>query len=189
MADKYRLFIAIELEQVLKGKLEKIQNILRDCSLKVKWVDKNNFHITLKFLGEVSQGELSDINEKILEVTEKVSSFKVQIKGLGAFPNLDYPKVIWTGIEEGQEELISLHKYLEEVMINLGFKAENNKYRPHITLGRTSRKEKNFSLISKRLKEFPFKIDFYQEVKKISLIKSRLTSKGPIYTSLAEFKL
>jgi len=189
MDEELRLFIAIELEGLVKEKLEKIKNILRDCSLQINWVDKYNFHITLKFLGEVEVDSLDVIQEKLLELRGKIGEFDIRIKGLGAFPNIDYPKVIWAGIEDGKENLKKLQQLLEESMLALGFKAEAHTYIPHITLGRTGRQEKNFTLISKRLQGFPFEIDCEQRVKKISLMKSRLTNKGAVYNSLLEIEL
>ncbi|PRX31020.1 2'-5' RNA ligase [Orenia metallireducens] len=186
MGEELRLFIAIELEDLIKEKLEKIKNILRDCSLEIKWVDKCNLHLTLKFLGEVNVDNIDAIEQKLLALKGEVDKFDIRIKGLGAFPNLDYPKVIWTGIDDGQENLKKLQQLLEDSMLDLGFKAEAHSYLPHITLGRTGRKEKNFTLISKRIKEFPFEIDCKQQVNKISLMKSRLTPKGVVYNSLFE---
>lgn len=184
-----RCFIGIQLGQVSREKLDKVKQVLRDCSLEVKWVEKYNLHITLKFLGAITQRDIKEVTDVLADVIAKQDSFRLNIEGLGAFPNLDYPKTIWAGVNKGQQKLEKLHQTIEQELITLGFKQDEHDYTPHITLGRVNRAEKNLDIMSQKLKEFPFQIKIEEVIEQISLIKSTLTPKGPIYKSLAEFEL
>ena len=184
-----RIFIAVELSTVVQGKLKKAQNMLRDCSLNIKWVEKENFHITLKFLGDLSKTQIIEVKDELEEISKKSLPFEISINGLGAFPDIEYPKVIWAGVEKNQNQLINLHQAIERRMINLGFKEESHDYTPHITLGRVRKKEKNYELISEKIKRFPFKINAHHLVDGITVMKSELTPEGPIYSPVAEFEL
>ncbi|GAB6098672.1 RNA 2',3'-cyclic phosphodiesterase [Halanaerocella petrolearia] len=189
MSSKVRCFIGIQLNQVTRNKLDKIKNILRDCSLDIKWVEEYNFHITLKFLGEITKQEIENIKEILSKITADKAPFEIRLAKLGAFPNLDYPKTMWVGVKKGSNNLAKLHQEIESELITLGFKKDHHEYTPHITLGRVNRKEKSLDILSQKLREFPFQIQATEVVDRITLIKSRLTPQGPIYEPLAEFEL
>ena len=189
MEDSSRVFIAIDLDKITKEKLNKAQNILRDCSLNIKWVSQDQFHITLKFLGDITVDKIEEVKKALEDVQSKISPFNITINGLGAFPNKEYPKIIWAGLSENSEKVTSLHQIIEEKLTNLGFEEERHSYKPHITLGRIRDQEKNYELISDKIREFPFRISHQQIVNKITVLKSELTSQGPIYSTIAEFKL
>ncbi|AGB41545.1 2'-5' RNA ligase [Halobacteroides halobius DSM 5150] len=190
MSDKIRCFIGIQLSEITKEKIDKVKNILRDCSLQVKWVEKYNFHITIKFLGELTKPEIEEVGQVLEKIAQNNKKpFTINIEGLGAFPNLNYPRTMWVGIEKGSQKLGQINQEIENELISLGFKKKHHEYTPHITLGRVNPKENNLQLLSKKLKEFPFKIEIPEVVDKITLIKSTLTPKGPIYQSLSEFDL
>lgn len=188
MQDTKRIFIAAELSNVVQGKLDKAQNMLRDCSLDIKWVEQENFHITIKFLGDLNKTQIMEVKNQIETVANNSSPFEIIINGLGAFPDVKYPKVIWAGVEKNQEQLINVQQAVENRMVKLGFEAEKHDYTPHITLGRVRKKEKNYELISEKIKKFPFDIKAHQIVDAITIMKSKLTPQGPIYSSVAEFK-
>ncbi|MCK8817767.1 RNA 2',3'-cyclic phosphodiesterase [Natroniella sulfidigena] len=183
-----RVFIALELARNVQQKLEKTTNMLRDCSQQVNWVKPFNFHLTLKFLGEIREEQLEEIEEELTGLKEVKEPFKILLDGLGAFPNLEYPKVIWVGIEEGREQLVRLQEEIEDRLADLGFEREQREYTPHVTLGRVKQKD-GLEGIKKQLDDFPFRISASQKVEQISIIKSELTARGPIYTTLSEIKL
>ena len=189
LQDTKRIFIAVELSDIVQGKLDKVQNMLRDCSLNIKWVEQENFHITIKFLGDLSKTQIMEVKDEIETVANNNLPFEIIIDGLGAFPDVEYPKVIWAGIKKNQAQLINVHQAVENKMIDLGFEAEKHDYTPHITLGRVRKKEKNYELISEKIKKFPFEINAHQIVDTITIMKSKLTPQGPIYSPVAEFEL
>ncbi|MFO7819773.1 MAG: RNA 2',3'-cyclic phosphodiesterase [Halanaerobacter sp.] len=189
MADTERIFIAVNLDDIVQKKLKKAQDLLRDCSLSIKWVEKENFHITLKFLGDITNSQLIEVKDRLKKIALNISSFDIIIKGLGAFPNLEQPKIIWSGVKKNKKKLISLHQAIEEQMLDLGFGAEKHDYTPHITLGRVRKREDNYDLVSDKIKDFSFEINAHQIVDRIAVVKSELTPQGPIYSTVAEFEL
>ncbi|MGM0501488.1 MAG: RNA 2',3'-cyclic phosphodiesterase [Bacillota bacterium] len=189
MVDTKRVFIAVKLDNLVKEKLNKVQQMLRDCSCNIKWVKKSKFHITLKFLGDITIKKIEKIKQELKENPLGHTSFSCTIDELGAFPDKEQPQVIWAGISENSQPLIDLQQTVENKMIELGFDKEQHSYTPHITLGRVRKEEKNKKKISQKIKEFPFKIQAEQVVDKIAVIESKLTAQGPIYNSLAEIEL
>ncbi|MEO0294081.1 MAG: RNA 2',3'-cyclic phosphodiesterase [candidate division WOR-3 bacterium] len=173
------MFIGIEIPQEAKDLISNLCKKLPPFSF-IKWVEKENLHITLRFLGETDKRTL--IEEKMKEVGGKFTPFKVSLKGVGAFPSLKRASVIWVGIEEGKNFLKGLYLTLEDKIVQLGFKKEEREFTPHITLGRVKRGK--YSL--------PEGIDFSFgafPVDKITLFKSTLRKEGPIYEVLAKFPL
>ena len=181
-----RLFTAINLSERSKNLINnKIEIVQKNIEEKVKWVKKENWHITIKFLGEVEETNLAKIKNKIKEI-KKFEKFYFQINKIGAFPNLNYPKVIYLGIDSGKEKLIEINKEMEKKLAELNFEKEKRAYTPHITVGRSKDYTDNSNLASS-LKEFHKKnhfINIYSYVDKISLMKSELTPKGPKYEEI-----
>ena len=182
---KFRGFIAIAID--VPHKVVEIENEIRKTGANVKLVEPGNMHLTLKFLGD-TDNELVDEIEKIMkESVEGVNPFNVQLKGTGVFPNQNYIKVVWIGIQNGEQIIPIAHK-IDEKISKLGFKKEKRGFSPHLTIGRVKsakNKDKLIQIIEKyRDVQFAdLKIEF------LKLIKSELTPKGPIYTTLKEIKL
>ncbi|ABR56565.1 2'-5' RNA ligase [Methanococcus aeolicus Nankai-3] len=170
-----RCFLAIELTDKLKEKIGELQNNFKING--IKSVEKENLHITVKFLGDIDDDKL----EKIKLVDLSINPVNTPIKEVGVFPNENYIKIIWVGAPK----LTNTLKEIDEKISELGFKKERS-YIPHITIGRVKFiKDKN------HLKE---KIEKYKnikfdnlEVKNIVLIGSQLTEKGPIYTTIKKW--
>jgi 2'-5' RNA ligase len=135
-------------------------------------VEKENLHITLRFFGETDK--LTPIKEKLSELEGELTPFQVSLKGIGAFPSAQRAMVLWVGIEEGQNNLKELYSSIENKIIPLGFKEENRGFTPHITFGRI--KKGKYSLPE----NLDLSFDSFQ-VNEITLFKSTLTPKGPIY--------
>ncbi len=164
-----RCFLAIELSKDIKEKLEELKSHFKMNGIKL--VEKENLHITVKFLGDIDK----EIVEKIKNLDLSIKPVKSSIKYIGVFPNENYIRVIWVGATN----LISIFKEIDKKLSELGFKKEKD-YVPHITIGRVK-----FIENKKLLKN---KIDKYKnvelgelEVKNIVLMKSELTKEGPIY--------
>lgn len=181
--DFKRLFIAIDFLEETKSKLYAFQEeIKRSIWGDIKWVERENFHLTLKFLGEVSIDLIEDIKEVMVEVSNYVNPFYISLKGFGAFPSFDSPRVLWIGIEEGIKELEMLFGLLEKRLVKKGFEKERKAFSPHLTLGRV--KSRNLKIS----REYSFSEEkiFVEE---ITLFESKLTQQGPIYTPIFRIKL
>lgn len=183
-----RTFLAIELEPHIKDKISETQEIIRDCnSSKIKYVEIDNMHLTLKFFGEIDEIKLEKITDIINESLEKYNRYYLKVVNVGAFPNIYRPRVIWTGIKDKNNTTIKLIKDLDMKFNRIGFKKEKD-YVPHITIGRVKNindKEKLSQTLKKIKKQYHGKM----EVKKICIKSSTLTPDGPIYENIKEFYL
>jgi RNA 2',3'-cyclic 3'-phosphodiesterase len=181
-----RAFLAVDLDESLKEKVLEVQEKLKEADAIVKFVEKENLHFTCKFFGEISQKKADKIVEIIEEKIRKFESFKIKIKGSGVFPHFGYIRVIWLGLEDA-EYFSGILKELDEEFVNLGFKKERS-YTPHLTIGRVKGSKNKEELVSKIKKLEEIEVGS-MEISKISLKKSELTPKGPIYTNIKEFEL
>ncbi|NOS62068.1 MAG: RNA 2',3'-cyclic phosphodiesterase [Nitrosarchaeum sp.] len=176
-----RSFVAIEIySNEIINLISKFQS---EININAKPVAPYNLHFTLQFLGDISQ----DMAEKVMISLDsiKFSSFMVNFKGIGVFPKLKFPRVVWIGIDEnGGNLLIELSKKVENALIPLGFSVDKP-FKPHITVFRIKNK---IGDISKELDKFK-SVDFgTQEITGFKLKQSILSSKGPVYSDLMEIK-
>jgi len=186
-----RTFIAIELPKEIKDALSEIQEQLKKSGADVKWVLPQNIHLTLKFLGEIDDTDLSKINKIIEDVAKEKNSFRVRISCIGAFPKINFPRVIWIGIDEGDNETKAIANELEERIAEAGFPSEERPFSSHITIGRTKstlNREKLVQNLENLASNFG-EGNLVFTVKNITLFKSTLTPKGPIYEILKEASL
>lgn len=186
-----RTFIAIELPQEIKKHIASIQEKLRPCDADVKWVEPDNIHLTLKFLGEIDEDKVAAISEAMEGSANQRNPFVVSITSLGAFPKIDSPRVIWLGIEKGAIETQGLAAGLEEKLEKLGIPKEERPFSSHITIGRT-RSARNIRKLAEALKTESQQLStkgLLFETGRITLFKSALTPKGPVYQALKEADL
>src|SRR6185369_6440954 len=105
--------------------------------MEIKWVEPENLHVTLLFLGEVDQRQIIDVCRTVQACTAKQPAFSLSVETVGCFPNERRPRVVWVGVGEGAQELCTLHDALEGPLLELGcYRREVRKYAPHVTLGR-----------------------------------------------------
>lgn len=183
-----RLFIAVNLEEGLKKKIVPLEEELRKTGADVKWVEVKNLHLTLKFLGEVDEKKVTQIEQIVRPILANFSSFEMLLSGFGVFPNLNYPRVVWVGIKEGSEKLKVLSEEIENSLVPLGFPKENRPFTAHLTLGRV-RSAKNKQELIKKIEERKNQEIGSQKVEKIYLMQSTLQPTGPIYTPVKEWGL
>ncbi|MFW6281831.1 MAG: RNA 2',3'-cyclic phosphodiesterase [bacterium] len=181
-----RLFLAVNLNENLKNTInKKIKDLNNNSKTSMKLVKKDNFHITLKFLGNVDEDKINLIKEKMDFLSKYHNSFILTIDKINAFPEIDYPKVIYLAIKDQQNSLIKLHRDLDYKLNEIGFKRNERVYLPHVTLARTSKDTdiKRLSIIIKKYKD-RISINNKIQVKKIYLMKSILKEDGPIYKEI-----
>jgi 2'-5' RNA ligase len=184
---RIRSFIAIELPGEIKSDLSQLGDSLMDARHPfVKWVDFENIHLTLKFLGNVAVNQITEITEAMGEAIRGVSSFRLEISGLGAFPRMEQPRVIWVGISGETDKLSELQRRVDSKLVHLGFARENQSFVPHLTLARvrdgaSSNDRKD---LGRLLTSTKFESKGHITVNSINLMKSQLTPDGPIYSRL-----
>lgn len=186
MSGSYRCFLAIDINVELLEKIKNIEDEFKNIDANIKYVNMENMHLTLKFFGNIDLNMVDKISSSVKEVINEYKPFKINIKGSGAFPNTKRIKVIWLGLEENQT-LIRLQEDLDNKFNKLGFNLERN-YKSHLTIGRM-KNGKNKNLIQEKIKEYEGYNIGSMIVKKITLKKSTLTPKGPIYENIEIFKL
>jgi 2'-5' RNA ligase len=136
MGDEIRAFVAIELPTDVAAYLAETMNALKKCGGDVKWVRSESIHLTLKFLGPLSTDLLDKVGMELDELGSRVQPAKIALKGIGAFPNLIKPRVIWTGCAVMAGNPGKLVEGLERVFVKYGFPKEKRMFSPHFTLGR-----------------------------------------------------
>ncbi|MEW6685748.1 MAG: RNA 2',3'-cyclic phosphodiesterase [Candidatus Edwardsbacteria bacterium] len=181
-----RIFVAIELPNNIHQKIANLQKQLKLTGADVKWVEPENIHLTLKFLGNLMKEKIEILSLGVEEAVKNISNFQIALDRLGAFPSLRRVQIVWVGINEGEKEAINLQEKIEEKLTSLGFEKERRAFVPHLTIGRA----RSFKKIPELVKEIE-KVNFSTEkflVSSVNIMKSVLTPKGPIYTKLNEFK-
>lgn len=176
-----RTFVAVEISN--NNVIHSIKKFQNKININAKPVDPENLHFTLQFLGEISD----DVSQKIIDALNTIEflSFKINLKGIGAFPKPKFPRVIWIGTDKnGGNMLTQLAQKVEKVLEPLGF-SPDKPFKPHITIFRI---KKNVGDITKELDNQKMKDFGIQEVISFKLKKSELTSIGPIYSDLGEIK-
>lgn len=183
-----RVFIAIELESSIKENIARIQTRLKVIQGKIKWVEPSSVHLTLRFLGEIEEEKLEKVHQITQELGKRVPPFKIEVKGMGVFPGFSSPRVIWIGARDTSGELGKMAAWLEEALVREGFVREKRKWKAHLTLGRVKflkESERLRELIQKEMETEAGKM----EVKDITIMRSQLTPKGSIHTSLGKIDL
>ena len=181
-----RLFIAVDLDDEIKKKIIDETIPIRSKGTDVAFTTSENLHVTMKFLGEIAEQQLAKIKEDISSAFSGVKQFKINIKGMGYFGRPEFMKVIWLGVDEGRNELVNMIRSLNTSLEYI--RSDDHEPHPHITIGRV-KTGKNKDVL---LHEVKSKSDLEigeMVVKQITLKKSELSEKGPIYTDLMTIQL
>ena len=181
-----RAFLAIDLDDDLKPKINRIIKEFKQIDTRIKYVELTNLHLTLKFFGEIDTEGLELLEEKIANVVSEFNPFDIKIKSCGAFPNNNHIKVIWVGIDE-DSIIRELHDKLDKEFTKLGFDRDK-KFSTHLTIGRM-KSAKNKDKVKATIEEFTDIEIGEMTVNRISLKKSTLKPSGPVYEDLKVFEL
>ena len=182
-----RSFIAIELSETVKSTLAELQQEFKKCGADVRWVNPDNVHLTLKFLGNIEEKSAEETLKLMEKTCSRYNPFNIELKGLGTFPNSKSPRVLWVGIS-GNSVLAELQRDIEDGMASLGFASENRKFTPHLTLGRF-RSLKGKECLLEAIKLFEKNSFGLINVKSIFLMRSDLSPAGARYTKIGEVPL
>ncbi len=182
-----RCFISVDIEEPrLLAALSESQRQLEMTGANLKCLERENIHITIRFLGEVRDVKVREIGQMISAI--EFEPFKVELRGLGVFPRPSRPRVIWVGISDGVEELSKVYQSLEQGLIETGFKPEVRGFSPHVTIARV-RSGRNRDRLMETVMADADKVYGDMEVKHIRLKKSVLTPRGAIYSTIAESRV
>ncbi len=184
-----RLFWAVNLPLEIKRKLAGLQAYFQSTLANVKWVEQQNLHLTVKFLGAVDDRRVIEITRAVAEATVGTGSFELSLGGLGFFPSPRRPRVFWVGVQGELDKLRLLHQQVEECLAALGWALDSQTFVPHLTLGRLRTPQGSEGLVSK-VDEIGSDWGVSSiTISNINLMKSLLTPKGPIYQVLNSIRL
>ncbi len=185
--EKIRSFIAVELPAEIKLALARMQaQLKRGGGERIKWVDPDIMHLTLKFLGNIDTALVAGITGALEEACRGVSPFPVELSGPGVFPNARRVQVVWVGLKGEVEKLGRLQKNIDAVLAPLGFATENRPFTPHLTLARVregatpEERQALGQLVTAAVLEGGGSC----QVEAVHLMRSQLTRNGPIYTRI-----
>jgi 2'-5' RNA ligase len=186
---RIRTFIGVDVGKPIRDRLVALQEALARAGTEVKWVEAENLHVTLLFLGEVDDRDVVDVCRVVADCTQKYAPFPMSVETVGCFPTPRRPRILWAGIGEGTQPLCALHDALERPLMDLGcYRREERKYTPHITLGRVKSERSTEKLAAALAKQAGWKGGEIN-VRELLVMGSELTPKGPVYTVLSRAKL
>ena len=180
--DRIRCFVAIEIPKPIQALLEPVQTHLQSEIRTVSWTKSGNFHLTLKFLGDVHAEAMGAVTEAVKNVAATQLPFSIEFGGIGAFPTLARPRVIWVGIKRGAATVSHLAKGVNLELKRLGFPMDN-RFHPHLTLGRL-RSPMNLQSLKSLLRKYDTIDGATVSVNEITVMQSQLHPNGAIYTPL-----
>ena len=182
-----RAFIGIDIDEAVRQKLVTVQEQLGATGAQLKLVEPPNIHVTMKFLGDVSEERVGAITEALRRAATGMKQFDIRVRGIGVFPDLRYIRVVWVGVAEGRDELIDLQREIDRELQPLGFRPERD-FVPHLTIARV-RAVKNKERLAAFVREMGDAEVGVTRAQAVELKQSTLTSKGPIYSTLARIEL
>ena len=185
--ERVRAFISIDIEEPsVVQRLVWLRDLFVQTGAPMKPVEDHNLHITLRFLGEIPSSLVEDIHVNVLSRL-RFKRFKIRLVGVGAFPSVTRPRVIWVGVTEGSDVLQELCRSIEGGLRRLGFRPEREEFVPHVTLARI-KGSRNIDKVVKLLNEYADYEVGEITVESVRLKQSILTPRGPIYRTLREVK-
>jgi RNA 2',3'-cyclic 3'-phosphodiesterase len=180
---RIRTFLAVDLSKAIRDRAVALQTRLARAGTEVKWVEPENLHVTLLFLGEVDDREIVQVCRLAKQRTAEQPSFPMSLESVGCFPNARRPRIIWMGVGEGAQPLCAVHDALELSLSELGYRREERRFKPHATLGRVKSDRPTDKLSHALLAEAAWK-GGETVVGEILIMGSELTPHGPVYTVL-----
>jgi len=186
---RMRTFVGVALDDSIRRKIVALQLEFANTGARVKWVEPENLHVTMLFLGEVDAREVLQVCKTVGRVAANVPTFPMAVAGVGGFPNLRRPRTLWIGVEEGAAELVRLHDEMELELRKLGgYRREDRQFTPHITLGRV----KGDDVVPELRDALTRQRDWSggsMIVHDVHVMSSELAADGPVYTVLSREKL
>ena len=184
-----RIFVAVDISDEARRKVfEYMKALQREFQgLRVGWERAEKLHLTLKFLGETNEKQLSELIEIVRETAREISNFKLQIKNTGVFPSLRNARILWLGVKDESQSLWQISRILETECEPLGFPKEKRNFKAHLTIARLREPHKSKEIADKHLQNGFEPVEF--EASAIVIYESKLQSNGSIYSVVSKFAL
>lgn len=182
-----RVFVGVRIDPKVAQRIAAVQAALRPRLPGVRWVAENNYHFTLKFLGAVNENRIPEITNALTAALAPFTLFVVSARGVGVFPDIRKPRVIWVGLES--KELAALAREVESAMERIGFARETRSFQPHLTLGRWRDPVKPDTELRREIELRRDEVFGDSVVKEVVLFQSTLKPGGAVYSALEIFPL
>ena len=186
MPDLLRCFLAVDLEEDVRREIVAARREIESCAVDVRWTRPEGLHVTLKFLGDVEAERIEAVAAAACAAVVTVAPFPMRARGVGGFPSLKRPRVLWVGIEA--PALARLAAALAAPLAALGFAADDKPFRPHLTLGRV-RSQRGWAQAREVLEQFAARDFGESRVDRVGLYRSHLQPGGSVYETLARLPL
>jgi RNA 2',3'-cyclic 3'-phosphodiesterase len=182
-----RAFLAVDLEPQALEQICRATDGLRERIPSIRWVPKENLHLTVKFLGNIEETRVTDIAVALRRQLSPFSRFRISAKGLGVFPERGRPKILWVGLTG--KELTELATNVESCLLPLGFAPEQRSFTPHLTIGRWRQFDRPPGELKQELENWRGRSFGESSVNEVILFRSELNPAGSIYRRLEAFAL
>ena len=183
-----RAFVAIEIKREIQDNLGALIRALSPATVKVKWTDPHQIHLTLKFFESLLPIQQAPLTKVLGDISKASAPLLLDVRGAGFFASGDRIRVLWCGVEESTGKLASLQKSIEDRLIPLGFPRENRPFKAHLTLGRLREPSREPQLVQALKEKVGFSAGSFR-ADKLVLFSSTLTPAGPVYSVLSQWKL
>jgi 2'-5' RNA ligase len=184
-----RIFVAVDISDEAKRRAAEYCAALRRefPNLRVGWEKPEKLHLTLKFLGDTNEKQLSRLTEVVENAAEQIKQFKLQIAGTGVFPSPRNARILWLGVNDEKGSLRKISEVLEAECERIGFAVEKRSFKAHLTIARLREPHKATEIAGKHLENGFEPIEF--EVSDIVIYESKLQPTGSIYSVVSKHKL
>jgi 2'-5' RNA ligase len=187
-----RIFVGIDLKPTLKSEIIKLQNKIKPNAVKGNWKNEDDFHLTLKFLGDIGEDQLNGLFETLEKIRGQFKPFSIQLKGLDVFGSavpspvtgLTPVRVLWLGLDGDLKALNDLYFAIENTLCDYGFAKDYRPYAPHVTLGQDIKLAGTLETLKVAFEPFDEKID----VDAVTVFNSEVVGGKRVYTPLRSYK-
>ena len=188
MSDSIRTFIALELPPALISLLHKVQQDLKRMNIRARWVRPENIHLTLKFLGDINPGDVDKIDAAMAAAAIEFAPVTLTVRGIGVFPGIKRPRVIWVGLGGDIRSLLALQSRLEQELAEVEFPQDKRSFKAHLTLGRI-KQSAGPAVIRQVITEHATLSSDDFTCNQVLLFKSDLKPSGAVYSILKQTNL
>lgn len=184
-----RSFLAFELPLEIKKEVTRISGAVKKSGLEAGWVKPDNIHLTVVFLGDVNEENIPGIISSVENVTNKYVHFDISLGGMGLFPDIKRPRVLWLGLNGDIKGLASLRDDLQKSLEAFGIKQEKRSFNPHLTLGRFRKPVKDRNLLRRVIDDYSEISGPEGKIDELILFKSELKPGGSVYTKIHSWSI
>jgi len=184
----HRIFIAVPLGAALRGAVRTLEQRLEAAGVALKWIEPQNLHFTLRFLGQISPAQLARVRRATREGVREAEAFRISLAGIGAFPSARRPQVVWVGVAAGVEQLRDLARRLDDSLARERFPKEPRPFQPHLTLARIREPGRATSLEASIAPLAGVEVG-EQDIRWVTVMESHLRPSGALYVPVEEVRL